>query len=48
MSLLTTVGPISFHGGTGDYINLSGHGVNIGHAEAGTGVGEISGVLKLR
>ena len=41
-------GPISFHGGTGDYINLSGHGVNIGHAEAGTGVGEISGVLKLR
>ena len=41
-------GPISFHGGTGDYTRLSGHGVDIGHAEEGTGVGEISGVLKLR
>ena len=44
----TNTGPISFHGGTGDYTTLSGHGVDIGHAEAGTGVGEISGVLKLR
>ncbi|HWI00608.1 MAG TPA: hypothetical protein VNT27_09760 [Propionibacteriaceae bacterium] len=40
-------GPISFHGGTGDYTTLSGHGVDVGHAEAGIGVGEISGVLKL-
>jgi hypothetical protein len=43
----TNTGPISFHGGTGDYTNLSGHGVDIGRAEAGIGVGEISGVLKL-
>jgi hypothetical protein len=42
-------GPISFHGGTGDYTTLSGHGVNIGHGETdNTAVGEISGVLKLR
>ena len=44
----TNTGPISFHGGTGDYTTLSGHGVDIGRAEAGIGVGEISGVLKLR
>ena len=42
-------GPISFHGGTGDYTTLSGHGVNIGHGKTdNTAVGEISGVLKLR
>jgi hypothetical protein len=41
-------GPISFHGGTGDYTSLSGHGVNIGHANGPIAVGEISGVLKLR
>ena len=44
----TNSGPITFHGGTGDYTNLSGHGVDIGTAAAGIGVGEISGVLKLR
>jgi hypothetical protein len=44
----TNSGPITFHGGTGDYTNLSGHGVDIGTAQAGQGVGEISGVLKLR
>ena len=44
----TNTGPITFHGGTGAYSHLSGHGVDIGHAEAGIGVGEISGVLKLR
>jgi hypothetical protein len=41
-------GPISFHGGTGDYSSLSGHGLNIGHADGPIAVGEISGVLKLR
>jgi hypothetical protein len=41
-------GPISFHGGTGDYTTLSGHGVNVGQGDGPTAVGEISGVLKLR
>jgi hypothetical protein len=44
----TNSGPITFHGGTGSYANLSGHGVDVGTAAGGTGVGEISGVLKLR
>jgi hypothetical protein len=44
----TSSGPITFHGGTGDYTRLSGHGVDIGRASEGQGVGEISGVLTLR
>jgi hypothetical protein len=45
----TNTGPITFHGGTGDYTTLSGHGVDVGTASAdGLGVGKISGVLKLR
>lgn len=44
----TNTGPITFHGGTGDYIRLSGHGIDVGAGTAGVfGVGEISGVLKL-
>lgn len=45
----TNSGPITFHGGTGDYTRLSGHGVDIGTASAdGIGLGEISGVLSRR
>jgi hypothetical protein len=44
----TNKGPITFHGGTGDYTRLSGHGVDIGEAAEGIGIGRISGVLKLR
>ncbi|TDL38900.1 hypothetical protein [Arthrobacter nitrophenolicus] len=41
----TSSGPISLKGGTGDYAGLSGHGVDVGEAEDGLGVGNISGVL---
>ncbi|HEX6760455.1 MAG TPA: hypothetical protein VF086_18915 [Propionibacteriaceae bacterium] len=42
-------GPITLHGGTGDYTGLSGHGVDEGTATAeGIGTGNISGVLSLR
>jgi hypothetical protein len=44
----TNSGPITFHGGAGAYTTLRGHGVDISRAEQGVGVGEISGVLKLR
>jgi hypothetical protein len=43
----TNTGPITFHGGTGDYTSLSGHGVDVGTASGDEGVGEISGVLTL-
>jgi hypothetical protein len=44
----SNTGPITFHGGTGDYTGLSGHGVDNGTATAdGLGVGNISGVLSL-
>jgi hypothetical protein len=43
----TNSGPITFHGGTGDYASLSGHGVDVGTASGQFGVGEISGVLRL-
>jgi hypothetical protein len=45
----TSTGPITFHGGTGAFAGLSGHGVNIGETSAeGIAVGRISGELKLR
>jgi hypothetical protein len=45
----TNTGPITLKGGTGAFTQLSGHGVDNGTATAdGIGVGEISGVLKLR
>jgi hypothetical protein len=45
----TNAGPITLHGGTGDYTGLSGHGVDTGSASAeGIGFGNISGVLSLR
>jgi hypothetical protein len=44
----TNTGPITLHGGTGDYSRLSGHGVDEGTATADAGVGNISGVLSLR
>jgi hypothetical protein len=43
----TNSGPITFHGGTGDYTSLSGHGVDVGTASGEQGVGRISGVLTL-
>jgi hypothetical protein len=44
----TNTGPITLHGGTGDYTGLSGHGVDEGTASAdGIGLGEISGVVSL-
>jgi hypothetical protein len=44
----TNTGPITLHGGTGDYTGLSGHGVDEGTASAdGIGIGTISGVLSL-
>lgn len=46
---ITNTGPITFHGGTGDYARLSGHGTLMGATDADLqGVGNISGVLKLR
>jgi hypothetical protein len=45
----TNTGPITLHGGTGDYTRLSGHGVDSGTASAdGFGVGTITGVITLR
>jgi hypothetical protein len=44
----TNTGPITLHGGTGDYTRLNGHGVDNGTASAeGEGVGIITGVLSL-
>jgi hypothetical protein len=43
----TNTGPISFKGGTGDYVDLSGHGVDTGSVTPEqTAVATISGVLK--
>jgi hypothetical protein len=43
----TNTGPITFHGGTGDYTGLNGHGVDNGMGTPdGNGVGNISGVLQ--
>jgi hypothetical protein len=45
----SSTGPITLHGGTGPFTELSGHGVNNGTPTGeGTAVGDISGVLKLR
>jgi hypothetical protein len=45
----TNTGPITFQGGTGDYVGLSGHGVDIGSVTAEEiAVATISGVLKLK
>ncbi len=45
----TNTGPITLHGGTGDYTRLNGHGVDNGTASAdGIGIGTITGVLTLR
>jgi hypothetical protein len=45
----TNTGPITLHGGTNAYTQLSGHGVDEGTATAeGIGTGKISGELKLR
>ena len=45
----TNTGPITLHGGTGDYTGLSGHGVDNGTTTPeGIGTGNISGVLSLR
>jgi len=40
-------GPINFHGGTGAYSSLKGHGTNAGMIDFGTGMGngEISGII---
>ena len=44
----TNTGPITLHGGTGDYTRLSGHGVDNGTTSAeGIGVGSITGILTL-
>ena len=43
----TNRGPVTFHGGTGDYTSLSGHGVDVGTSSGEQGVGRISGVLTL-
>jgi hypothetical protein len=45
----SSTGPITLHGGTGPFTELSGHGVNIGTPTGEvTAVGNISGELKLR
>lgn len=44
----TNTGPIILQGGTGAFSRLSGHGVDEGTANGPSGVGDISGVLKLR
>jgi hypothetical protein len=45
----SSTGPITLHGGTGLFTELSGHGVNNGTPTGeGTAVGDISGVFKLR
>lgn len=41
----TNTGPITLQGGTGDYVGLTGHGVDVGSAAGGTGVGNITGVV---
>ena len=45
---ITNTGPVTLHGGTGDYTGLSGHGTLVGATDADLqGVGNISGVLRL-
>ena len=44
----TNTGPFTFHGGTGDYTKLTGHGVDVGTASGDQGIGTITGVLTLR
>jgi hypothetical protein len=39
----TSTGPVQILGGTGDFDGIVGHGVDIGTAAGGTGVGEITG-----
>jgi hypothetical protein len=41
----TNTGPVSLQGGTGDYTNLSGHGVDTGVQVGPFGQGEITGVI---
>jgi hypothetical protein len=44
----TNTGPVTFHGGTGAFTGLSGHGVDNGATDShGNGDGVISGVLQL-
>ena len=38
-------GPFTLQGGTGDYAGIVGHGVDIGEASGGMGVGHISGYV---
>ena len=43
----TSTGPVQILGGTGDFEGIVGHGVDVGHAEGGTGVGTITGFVVL-
>jgi hypothetical protein len=43
----TATGPVQILGGTGDYEGIIGHGVDVGHAEGGTGVSQITGFVGL-
>ena len=41
----TNTGPVQILGGTGDFEGIVGHGVDVGSAVGGTGVGSISGFV---
>ncbi len=41
----SNTGPVCLHGGTGAYTGLSGHGIDIGTASNGIGLGLIAGVV---
>jgi len=43
----TSTGPVQILGGTGDYEGIIGHGVDVGHAEGGAGVSQITGFAVL-
>jgi hypothetical protein len=43
----TSTGPVQILGGTGDFEGIIGHGVDVGHAEGGTGVSTITGFVAL-
>jgi hypothetical protein len=43
----TSTGPVQIIGGTGDYEGITGHGVDVGAAAGGTGMGHITGFVVL-
>lgn len=43
----TSTGPVQIIGGTGDYEGIIGHGVDVGTSDGPTGIGTITGFVRL-